>query len=154
MAITAAARRGERRLVASPRRDSAARPVRVMVSTVVVVRSATPSLRTMALRRPIANAVRAIRAYRVPVVCGQAKATAAEAPTRTASAASVSRVHRRREPAATWAATRPPAAAPSRKQASEVAVCGTEKPGAPAAAKPRTTTLPVMFAVKTRPRPR
>jgi hypothetical protein len=45
-------------------------------------------------------------------------------------------------------------AAPARNTTSEVRVAGTENPGAPAAAKPRTTTLPVMLAVNTRPSPR
>ena len=36
----------------------------------------------------------------------------------------------------------------------EVAVATIENPGAPAAAKPRTTTLPVMLAANTWPSPR
>ena len=44
--------------------------------------------------------------------------------------------------------------APIRKAPSEVRLAGAEKPGAPAAANPITTTLPVMFAVNTRPSPR
>ena len=72
--------------------------------------------------------------------------------TRTASViiASISSRPRRdiREP------TRPAQIAPSRNAPSEVRLAGAEKPGAPAAAKPSTTTLPVMFAVNTRPSPR
>ena len=50
--------------------------------------------------------------------------------------------------------TRPAQMAPIRKAPSEVRLAGAEKPGAPAAANPITTTLPVMFAVNTRPSPR
>ena len=46
-------------------------------------------------------------------------------------------------------ATRPVTTAPAAKAPSEVSVAVTEKPGAPAAARPSTTTLPVMLAVKT-----
>jgi hypothetical protein len=51
-------------------------------------------------------------------------------------------------------AARPAQKAPIRKNASEVSVAVTEKPRAPATANPNTTTLPVMLAVNTRPRPR
>ncbi len=60
IATTAAERRGERVPGPPPARESAARPVRVMVRTVVVM-SGTPSLRTVALRSPIAKAVTAMR---------------------------------------------------------------------------------------------
>lgn len=123
-------------------------PVSVIVRT-VVVRSGTPSLRTVALRRPMARAVRAMTAYVVPVASGAAKATTDAAPTSTASAASVARAQVRRDPPPSHLATRPPITAPARKQPSDAAVWDTEKPGAPAAAKPSTTTLPVMLAVKT-----
>lgn len=85
---------------------------------------------------------------------GAAKATTAETPRNTASAARVRRAQVRREPEPSRTATRPPAIAPTTNDTSEVRVCATEKPGAPAAANPSTTTLPVMFAVKTCSRPR
>lgn len=85
---------------------------------------------------------------------GAAKATTAVIPSSTASAASVSRTQVRREPPPSRTAPRPPTAAPTTKDPSEVSVCATEKPGAPAAANPSTTTLPVMFAVKTCSSPR
>src|SRR5579872_1189489 len=56
------------------------------------------------------------------------------------------RCHRRRRP------TRPPTPAPTRNPARALSDAPSEKPGAPARAKPRNTTLPVMLATKTRPR--
>src|SRR4051794_30776018 len=50
--------------------------------------------------------------------------------------------------------TGPPAAAPSRNPASASSEAPSENPGAPASAKPMKTTLPVMFAMNTRPRAR
>jgi hypothetical protein len=49
---------------------------------------------------------------------------------------------------------RPPKPAPNRNAIREVRERGMESPGAPATANPRKTTFPVMFAVKTWPRPR
>src|SRR5215470_6171879 len=49
-------------------------------------------------------------------------------------------------------ANRPPSSAPSRNPASAAKERGTESPGAPAAANPRKTMLPVILAVKTWPR--
>jgi len=66
MAATEATRRCQRTLVPPARRESAPSPVSVMVST-VVVRSATPSRRTVALRMPMAIAVRAISRYARPL---------------------------------------------------------------------------------------
>ena len=54
----------------------------------------------------------------------------------------------------TCRARRPPTTAPTRKLPSAQRLAAMEKPGAPAAAKPMRTTLPVMLAVKTCPRPR
>src|SRR6266542_5780961 len=48
---------------------------------------------------------------------------------------------------------RPPITAPRRKAASAALDRAKESPGDPAAAKPRKTTFPVLFAVNTRPRP-
>ena len=54
----------------------------------------------------------------------------------------------------TRCARRPPATAPARKAPSADRLAAMENPGAPAAANPMRTTLPVMLAVKTCPSPR
>ena len=46
----------------------------------------------------------------------------------------------------------PPISAPTEKAPSAVSDAATDRPGAPASAKPRKMTLPVMLATKTWPR--
>ncbi len=53
-----------------------------------------------------------------------------------------------------FAAIRPPTTAPARKASSETSGATTGSPVEPAMPKPSSTTLPVMLAAKTRPRPR
>lgn len=50
-----------------------------------------------------------------------------------------------------WWTISPPASAPAANAPSATNEAAREKPGAPANAKPEKTTLPVMFATKTRP---
>ncbi len=88
------------------------------------------------------------------MVPGAAKAMTAATPTSTASAPRLTRAQVRRDPVSIRTEIRPPATTPTRKAPREVRLWNTENPGAPAAAKPSTTTLPVMFATKTWPRPR
>jgi len=68
-------------------------------------------------------------------------------PNETASVVMAIASRSRRDPSRL--AIRPVAAAPSTNAPSDVRQAGAENPDAPAAAKPSSTTLPVMFAVKT-----
>jgi len=99
----------------------------------------------------MASAVTAITANRAPLVVN---AMAVAAPRSKTSDATVTPIHRRRERSRMARVRRPETTAPIRKAAKETSEPATENPGAPTAAKARTTTLPVMLAVKTWPRPR
>jgi hypothetical protein len=116
--------------------------------------SGTASLRTTVFLMPIANARTAMIVYRAQPweTLLTDKATMAAAATKAASSPAAVTSSRLRR--LMWWVIRPPATAPARERAKDVREAGTENPGAPAAAKPRTTTFPVMLAVKTRPRPR
>ena len=99
------------------------------------------------------SAITTYRGHPCPTA-GTAKATAAPPPTNTVSVPMAASSKRERLSSGVRRAIRLAHAAPTRNTASEVRVAGTENPGAPAAAKPSTTTLPVMLAVNTRPSPR
>src|SRR6266705_3671167 len=70
-----------------------------------------------------------------------------------ASQAAAVRSQRRRRGSAIRDPRRPPRTAPARNAASAVNDRAIENSDTPAAAKPRNTTFPVMFAVKTLPNP-
>ena len=86
------------------------------------------------------------RGHPVPMVATLAATTAAIA-VRVASAAMTSSMRERC--GRTRRARRPPSTAPPRKHSSAQRLAGKENPGAPAAAKPMRTTLPVMLAMNT-----
>ena len=147
-------RRG--RLVSVPANgESAARPVIVRVST-VVVRSGTASRRTEALRTPMATPSRPMTRNRRSVSASASSPMAANAASPT-NAASVSRASH--EPAVLRVADvdrEPPAEDGAARESfpRETTGAATEKPGAPANANPRSTTLPVTNPVNTCPSPR
>lgn len=134
-----------------PPRASAARPVKVIVKT-VVVRSGTARLRAAAFCMPIAIATTpAIAIFDPP---DKADAWTCATPTamsiknnsaKTMVRRSLPRSDTLRE------TTVPPTKAPSRNPASADSDAESEKPRAPANAKPTKTILPVIFATKTRP---
>ncbi len=124
-----------------------------MVSTVVVM-SGTDSRLMVELRTPMPNASTAMIVNRgqpedTPVAVA---AMTAATPVARASVVIATASRLRREESRL--PIRPAAAAPTRNEPSEVRHAGAENPDAPAAAKPSRTTLPVMFAVKTWPKPR
>ncbi len=141
--------------LAPPAKDeSAAKPVSVSVKT-VVVRSGTPSLRAVAFLIPMARAVspmttRSGLEFSPPWITAASDVSAAvinnSPSTQKAQPIQVccGRV-------LMLVANRPPATAPSMKKISAMDDLKIEKPGAPASANPRNTTLPVMFAVNTCP---
>ena len=147
----------ERRTVPFPeppaKRESADRPVSVIVST-VVVRSGTPRPRTVALRTPIASASSAMIAS--PVTwSGRTSTIAANSPAITTSPTSIASVAviRRRRRSAVAVASLPPATAPSTNASAETSGAITGRPAVPAIPNPSSTTFPVMLALNTRPRP-
>src|SRR5438876_7834368 len=149
MLSTDAPRRPARRLLPPASGESAASPVRVNVRT-VVVRSGSAMVRTVAFLTPMASAVSTITPYAVRSVARvPAAATSAAASSSTASTAKAVATQRCCGPAARRAASLPPATAPARNAPSDTAERGMESPGAPATAKARNTTFPVMFAVNT-----
>src|SRR5437667_435141 len=111
---------------------------------------------TVALRRPMATAVSAISEYRraTGARCSPSypRAVSAAAKRRLDSTTATVASQRPREPSSRMA-RRPPITAPARKAASAAKDLTSEKPGTRASANPRKTTLPVMFAVNTRPSP-
>ena len=155
MAATEATRRANRGLSPPAKDESAPSPARVRVST-VMVRSGTASRRTVALRRPMATAVSPISEYSraTGTSCAPSYPTAvsAAAKRRLDSTTATVASQRPREPSSRMP-RRPPITAPARKAASAAKDLTAEKPGTRASANPRNTTLPVMFAVNTRPSP-
>src|SRR5580698_3654501 len=127
--------------------ESAARPVNVRVSTVVVM-SATASFRTDALWIPIAKAKSAISTGALGPALPAPQASA-EVAARSATSIASALV---KDPPRN--AQRPPASAPRRKDPRASKQPAAEAPPAWAREKPRKTTFPVMFAVNTRPSPR
>jgi hypothetical protein len=137
-----------------PSRLSAASPVTVSVST-VVVRSGTAILRTVAFCRPNANASIAINHARpLPDPVGSAQLAPAAAASRMAPcAANTIGAHNRARPDQIRPAA-PPVNAPAMNPANATAAISAERPDAGSAAKPKNTTLPVIFATNTWPSPR
>ena len=112
-------------------------------------------VRTVAFLTPMATAVSTITPYAVKSTArAPAAAASAAANSSTASTAKAVATQRCCGPVARRAASLPPAIAPARNAPRETAERGIESPGAPAMAKARNTTFPVMFAVKTWPRAR
>src|SRR5260370_25692097 len=150
IASTEATRLRHRGLVPPAREEAAARPVIVNVRT-VVVKSATPSLRTVAFLNPMASAVTPMTPRTEAGFPNMSDASAA-AINKSPSIAKA-------QPAQ-WCGgreliqvkNRPPARAPSKNAIRATEDLGIEKSGAPASAKPRNTTLPVMLAVNTWPK--
>src|ERR1022692_4336573 len=117
IAVTAAVRRAAPLFVPPARPESAARPVRVMVSTVVVM-SGTAIRRTVAFRTPIANASTPITVYRpAPDATVLArKATVAATPPPMAS---VAKAQHQQPPASARAVAAPPCADGARQERGE-----------------------------------
>src|ERR1700722_18106743 len=146
METTPAQRRRQRGLLSPARVESAAKPAIVRVNT-VVVRSATPSFRTIAVRRPIAIAIEATTALSIATF----KENAAATKSNTASAS--------RPLILDWRGVRrrpilPPTTAPSIKQKSAITDFVREIPDAPPSLNPIRTMLPVMLAANICPSPR
>jgi hypothetical protein len=160
---TAATRRPARGLRPPASQESAASPVKVRVSTVVVT-SGTARRRTVAFCNPNPAASRPITTYRraPPPSTGRPTAATPATATNPSSPTSAIMTQRRRTNAGTSApagptrrlASRPPAAAPTRNTTSDTVGASTGNPCAPVAPKANSTTLPVMLAVNTRPSPR
>src|SRR5207253_5560157 len=143
MIATEATRRDQRGPSPPAAGESAASPVIVIVST-VVVRSGTASLRTTALRMPMAKPVKPITAYSRVGTTDRSdpapNATPVAAKSNAASSPRAADVGRSTDPAPMGAPIRPPIAAPTKKARSAAPDRTSDSSGAPAAAKPRNTT--------------
>ena len=133
--------------------ESAARPVSVIVRT-VVVRSGKPIRLTVALRAPMPKASSAITTSpesALGVTVTEIASSAARPTAETSTRRERERWSARRE---RLPASLAPSTEPARKASRETSGARTGSPPLPATPKPSRTMLPVMFAVKTWPSPR
>src|SRR5258708_15472889 len=155
MAMTAVTLVLHRGLALLASEESEAKPVTVRVRT-VVVRSGTASFLTTALRTPIASAIRTINPYaRLGEISFLVPAHAAKLAAMSSRAASITMARFRRRicvqsECRTLMTTQE--SDPAMSANSDAPDRAADNPVAPPRAKPRSTMLPVIFAVNTCPR--